>query len=249
MGPRYGEAPQYGQRLEDHDVAAHHQEAAYASLQHQYPDVHTHRQGEVSGRRRSLFPRATEIPVTWTLIAVCTVVYILQWLVPQGVVTQAMLYAPVLTEAQPWRMLTSGFVHSPNNIAHVVLNMYTLFLFGQALEPRMGWWRHLTVYLLSILGGSAAVWLLANPWTPVVGASGGVFGLFGALFVWTRFHGGDTRALVALVVINMVFSFVFPGISWQAHVGGLITGAVVAWVFELCRRGSARQRRGTAQRL
>ena len=74
---------------------------------------------------------------------------------------------------------------------------------------------------------------LLSPGTWVVGASGGIFGLFGAFFAWTRFRGGETGGLVVLIAVNLVFGFVVPGISWQAHVGGLVVGALTALLFDV----------------
>ncbi|WP_085528441.1 rhomboid family intramembrane serine protease [Kocuria massiliensis] len=202
-------------------------------------EVQEHRSG-----RNPLLPGGAGLAVTWTLIAVTVLVFVAQWVLPRQLVLNHLAYAPILTEVQPWRMLTSGFVHSPGNLLHIALNMYTLYIFGAALEPRMGKWRFLAVYLLSIIGGSAAVYLLASPYTLVVGASGGVFGLFGALFAWTRFRGGDTRGLLVLVGINLVFGFVVPGIAWQAHVGGLVVGAVIALLFDLTTHRRSRKRQG-----
>lgn len=207
-------------------------------------EVQQNQQGG-GGGRSSFLPGASGLAVTWTLIAVTVLVFVAQWVLPRQLVLNHLAYAPVLTEVQPWRMLTSGFVHSPGNLLHIGLNMYTLYIFGAALEPRMGRWRFLVVYLLSIIGGSAAVYLLASPYTLVVGASGGVFGLFGALFAWTRFRGGDTRGLLVLVGINLVFGFIVPGIAWQAHVGGLVVGAVIALLFDVTTHRRSRQRRGS----
>lgn len=199
------------------------------------------------GRRGGASPRGrgsqfSRLGVTWTIIALTVVVFVFEWILPWTTVLNLLAYVPSLTTTEPWRMLTSGFVHSPGNLLHIGLNMYTLYIFGAALEPRMGRWRFLAVYLLSIIGGSAAVLLLAGPYTVVVGASGGVFGLFGAMFAWTRFRGGDTRGLLVLVAINLVFGFVVPGIAWQAHIGGLVVGAVVALLFEITARRRAQRR-------
>lgn len=197
------------------------------------------------GRGGGLLPGGSGLTVTWTVIAVTVVVFVLQWVIPRHLVLNTLAYAPILTTAEPWRLLTSGFVHSPGNLLHIALNMYTLYIFGAALEPRMGRWRFLAVYLLSIIGGSFAVYLLASPYTLVVGASGGVFGLFGALFAWTRFRGGDTRGLLVLVAVNLVFGFLVPGIAWQAHIGGLVVGAVMAWIFDIAQhRGRRKGRAG-----
>ncbi|MGM7666942.1 rhomboid family intramembrane serine protease [Microbacterium sp. A93] len=174
--------------------------------------------------------------VTWTMIGLCVVMYALQWITSgQRVgITEQFFYAGVFTsavEVEPWRMLTSAFLHSLGNPLHIVLNLYTLWLMGRILEPVLGWPRFLALYLISAFGGSVAVLLLSNPYIPVVGASGAVYGLFAALFIVMRKTGGKVTGIAALIGVNLVISFV-PGanISWQGHVGGLITGAAVAAV-------------------
>lgn len=176
--------------------------------------------------------------VTYSILAICVVVYLLQQ-VTGGVVTGALAYHPVLTATEPWRMLTSLFVHSQSSIFHILFNGYALWLFGRMLEPALGRWRFLALYLLSGLGGSAAVlWLSPNTW--VVGASGAVFGLFAAMFVIQRGLGGNATQLLIVIGLNLVVGFL-PGsnISWQAHLGGLLVGALVAFV--LMRTRSPRQ--------
>jgi membrane associated rhomboid family serine protease len=95
----------------------------------------------------------------------------------------------------------------------------------------LGHTRFLALYVLSLLGGSVLVYLLTPVGTPTLGASGAIFGLFGASFVLARKLQFDMRGIVGLIVINLVITFVAPGISWQGHVGGLLTGAAVAAVF------------------
>lgn len=184
--------------------------------------------------------------VTWWLIGVNGVVYALQWL-GQAVglsLSQMFAYAPVHTTSEPWRMLTSGFLHSMSSPLHLVLNMYMLYLFGRMLEPALGRGRFLLLFLLSVLGGSLGVLVLSHPLAYVVGASGGVFGLFGALFVLQRHLGQSITPVAVLIGINVVFGFLFPGIAWQAHLGGLLTGALVAFGYTVAtrRRRSARSR-------
>lgn len=170
--------------------------------------------------------------MTYTLIAINCLVWVLQLLFRQ--VTVFGIYNPLYVEytGEWYRLLTSGFLHSTSNITHLVLNMMTLYLFGQALEPLLGRWKFLTTYLLSIIGGSLAVHLLAQMMgtmdTSTLGASGGVFGLFGAFFAISRARKQSTSGIVLLVVLNFAFGFFASGISWEAHLGGLITGAVVA---------------------
>jgi len=105
---------------------------------------------------------------------------------------------------------------------------------GPYLEGLLGRAQFAALYLLSALGGSVGYYLIVSPYdvqawnTPTVGASGAVFGLFGALFVVNRRLGRDVGGIVAIVAINAVLGFVASGIAWQAHLGGLITGALVA---------------------
>ena len=168
--------------------------------------------------------------VTWSLIAVCVIVWLLQAL-PNSPVTNALVYYPPFTAIEPWRMLTSLFAHSTGSILHLGLNMVSLFLFGPLLERSVGRVRFLVLYLMSGFGGSVAV-LLLTPGTPVLGASGAIFGLLGAFFVIQRKFGGNTTGLLVIIGLNLVAGF-WPGtnISWQAHVGGLIVGAAVAFVY------------------
>ncbi len=181
---------------------------------------------------------------TYLLIGLCALVYVLQWLIPGDAVFQQFAFASVYATPQygafePWRMLTSAFVHSQGFVLHIVLNMYMLWIFGQVLEPVLGRVRFLAVYLLSAIGGSVGFLLLtpALPAIPVVGASGAIFGLFGALLVIQSRRGGDTRQLWILILINGVIGFVVPGIAWQAHLGGLITGGLCAGVIAFAPRG------------
>jgi membrane associated rhomboid family serine protease len=172
--------------------------------------------------------------VTWSIIGVTALVYLLQQVVGVGVIN-ALAYWPPLTEVEPWRMLTSVFVHSQSSILHILFNMYSLWIFGRILEQMLGRWRFLALYLISGLGGSIAVLLIA-PTVSVVGASGAIFGLLGAFFVIQRGLGGNNMQLVIVLGLNLVIGFVIPGIAWQAHIGGLVVGALVALVFLRTRR-------------
>jgi membrane associated rhomboid family serine protease len=168
--------------------------------------------------------------VTYTLIVLTVAIFLLQ-LIPGSAVTQALVYYPPLTASEPWRMITSAFLHSPSSIFHVGFNMFTLFIFGRVLEIPLGRARFISLYLISALGGSVAVLLIA-PGSVVLGASGAIFGVVAAFFVIQRRMGINNRGLLIIVVINLVAGFI-PGlnISWQAHVGGLVTGALLAFVF------------------
>ncbi|MCC9144254.1 rhomboid family intramembrane serine protease [Arthrobacter sp. zg.Y919] len=181
----------------------------------------------------------TEKPVvTITIMAICVVAFLLQQLLPEF--TRTFFFAPVLADYQPWRLLTAAFLHSQGGVIHIAFNLYALWFLGRSLEPLFGRARFALLYLISALGGSVGVMYLAEPATAVVGASGAVFGLFGALFVVIRQRRGELRSLLILLAVNLVLGFVFPGIAWQAHVGGLITGAACAAILAYTPRGKHR---------
>jgi membrane associated rhomboid family serine protease len=125
-----------------------------------------------------------------------------------------------------YRLVTSMFLHA--GIFHLLMNMWALFILGRSLEYALGPVRFLTLYLLSGLGGSVAVYWFGDQHLPTVGASGAIFGLFAAFFVVLRRLGRDTSSIVPILVLNLVLTFVIPGISIAGHMGGLVTGAVVS---------------------
>lgn len=175
--------------------------------------------------------------VTYGIIGVTLAVYVLQFLLGDRV-TSLLLYAGAYSypaNFEPWRMLTTALVHG--SILHVALNMYTLWIFGQILEGMLGRGRYFALYVLSGLAGSLGVLFLSDPGIPVVGASGAIFGLMGAFLVIQRRLGGNSTQLLVLVGINLVIGFI-PGlgIAWQAHVGGLIGGAVIGLIYVQTRR-------------
>jgi membrane associated rhomboid family serine protease len=165
---------------------------------------------------------------TYVLLVAIGITYAAQF-VTGGIVTQAFLYWPPFTAVEPWRMVTTMFVHSPSSVFHILFNAYSLYILGTLVERLIGPTRFLTLFFLAGIGGSVAVlWL--SPMAAVVGASGAIFGLFGALFVIQRSFGGANVQLMIVLALNLVLGFVVPGISWQAHIGGLLVGALVAWV-------------------
>lgn len=170
--------------------------------------------------------------VTQGIIAVCVVLWVLQ-LVGGDRVTSDFVYAPVVTLAEPWRLVTAAFLHSPSTPLHILFNMYALWLTGPYLEALLGRVRFLALYLICALGGSIGYLVLVSPhsdgwFAGTVGASGAVFGLFGAFFVVQRRMNRDAGQIVAVVAINFVIGFLVPNIAWQAHLGGLVTGVIAA---------------------
>ncbi len=193
----------------------------------------------------------TDTPVvSYAIIAICVVVFVLQTARPS--VTEQILFDPGAARDQPWRFLSAAFAHA--TITHILFNMLALWMVGaQYLERLLGGARYAAVYLVSALGGSVVYMLFTSPrtvpyappyesfWGPgTVGASGAVFGLFGALLVLNRHLGRSSAGMYATIAINAVIGFVVPGIAWQAHLGGLLTGAAVAGVIAAT---SSRERR------
>jgi membrane associated rhomboid family serine protease len=129
-----------------------------------------------------------------------------------------------------YRLITAAFLHG--SILHLLLNMYVLYVIGTPVEAALGRVRYLTLYLLSAFGGCVASYAFNNFNTPSVGASGAIFGLFGAFLVISHHLRRDLTSIAVLIGINLAIGFL-PGtnIDWRAHVGGLITGALLTLVF------------------
>ena len=177
---------------------------------------------QFGGRERSGTP-----VITYALIAINVLTFALQMSI-RGLQSQLVLWPPAVADGQLYRLVTSAFVHY--GAAHRPPNMWALYVVGPPLEMLLGRLRFGALYALSLLGGSALVYLITLN-TATAGASGAVFGLFGAIFVVAKRLNLDLRWLVAVIVVNLVFTFVARGISWQGHVGGLVTGALVAAVY------------------
>ena len=165
--------------------------------------------------------------VTKVLLALNVLVYVVGLAVGDRLAIDFSLYGvAVAVYDEQYRMLTSAFLHT--GFTHLAFNMIALWYVGSAVEERLGRWRYLTVYLLSALGGSVLSYAVDSPFQTSVGASGAVFGLFGALFVLAVKLRFDLGGLIALIAINVVIGF-FPGlhINWRAHFGGLIVGGLL----------------------
>jgi membrane associated rhomboid family serine protease len=167
--------------------------------------------------------------VTYTLIVANVVMFVLQKAAPD--VTKAFVLWPwgIAHYGEVYRLATSAFLHA--DLMHILFNMWALYVIGGPLEQWLGRTRYLGLYALSGLGGSVLVYLVTPVDGATLGASGAIFGLFGATFVLARKLNFDVRWVVGLIVINLVFTFVAPGISWQGHIGGLVTGAAVGWAY------------------
>ena len=175
----------------------------------------------------------TDALVTKGLIIACVTIYLVQMALPS--LGAQFAFVPAVASSQPWRFMTTAFLHA--SLMHLAFNMWALWVLGSALEPSLGRWRFAALCALSALGGSTMIYWLASPTAPAswltstVGASGAVFGLFAALFIIQRRFGRDTSAIVGLLVLNLAISFIGANISWQGHLGGLVTGAIVAALY------------------
>jgi membrane associated rhomboid family serine protease len=187
--------------------------------------------------------------VTIALIGLNVAAFVLGLMAGQGDLPLRFgnLAGPVLIESgevagvadgEYYRLVTAAFLHA--GLLHLALNMFALASLGPVLESALGRARFLVLYVLSALGGSTLSFLLAQPTTFGVGASGAIFGLFGAFYVVARRLGGDTRSILTLLLVNLVITFAVPFIDWRAHLGGLITGTAVAAGFAFAPRGPRR---------
>ena len=176
--------------------------------------------------------------VTWTLIAVNILLYLVELAHPSLAADWWMLgYAQYtgrpfhgVAAGESYRLITSAFLPGTGSlgILDIAFNMWALYVVGPGLEQLLGKVRFLAVYLLSAVGGSVLFYYLVPQNVLALGASGAIFGLFGAWFVASRKLGFDSRGIVLLIALNLGLSFVYRStIAWQDHVGGLIVGAVV----------------------
>jgi membrane associated rhomboid family serine protease len=190
---------------------------------------------------RTLRSMAVEPVATYILIAVNVAVYL-------GSRSSVRAYLDLSLTSQSvaggdwWKLVTNGFMHDPNNIFHLLLNMYALFWLGRMIEPALGHARFLGIYFAALLCGSLGV-LLLEPDVRAVGASGAIFGLFGASLVMARNRNISLvqTGLLPVLALNLVITFL-PGshIAYGAHLGGLLGGLLAAFaVEELARRRRA----------
>lgn len=135
-----------------------------------------------------------------------------------------------VADGEWWRLVTGGFLHA--GLFHLFLNMFILYILGSLLEPVMGRLRFGVVYFSALLSGSFGALLLSSPEQLTVGASGAVFGLMGAGVVVMRARGMNPMesGIGMLILLNLGITFLVPGISIGGHVGGLLGGALAAFL-------------------
>ncbi len=186
-----------------------------------------------------------EAPVTIGLVVVNVIVFLIshegsasfldKWgLVPACVAQGGIIPACTQQGGQVYRLFTSPFLHL--GFTHIGLNMLSLVVIGIPVEAALGRLRYLALYAAAALGGSVVYYLVAPPNSLAVGASGAIFGVFGAYFVVARWRGLQSRGIAGLIAINLVYGFVVPNIGWQAHIGGLVIGVALALGFVAAER-------------
>jgi membrane associated rhomboid family serine protease len=204
------------------------------------------------GGQKVITPRSLQNRpvVTQALIAVNVAVFvsgILLVTVPSigDISLRGELDGPAVADGEWWRLITSGFLHA--GVLHLVLNMMVLWFLGSQVEVALGRLRYAIVYFGSLLGGSLGA-LLLNPFGTAVGASGAIFGIMGAaaallvrrgISVWSTGLGG-------LLAINLLVTFLVPGISIGGHAGGLIIGFGIGFLIAEAPAGSTRAAWGVA---
>jgi membrane associated rhomboid family serine protease len=190
--------------------------------------------------------------VTWTLVAINVAVFLVTWVRPSIVNNLEMLGYASYTSGGPlhgvaagewYRLITSAFLAPATGLSgglgiwDILFNMWALVFVGPSLEGLLGRVRFLAVYLLSAVGGSVMYYFLAPQNAAAVGASGAIFGLFGAWFVVSRRLRLDTRGIVVLIAINLALSlFLHNIIAWQDHIGGLLAGALLTAAYAYAPR-------------
>jgi membrane associated rhomboid family serine protease len=191
--------------------------------------------------------------VTLTLIALNVGIYVLEllaggqlngtgnWIYEKGVLVVSAVDSDGqvvgVAEGEWWRLITSAFLHY--GLLHLGLNMLVLWFIGPALEEYLGHWRYALLYLVSGLAGAAGA-LVWSPNALTVGASGAIWGIMGCALVLEarRIYVFGGQAM-GLVVVNLVLTFLIPGISIGGHIGGLIGGGLAALAFSSFRRTPA----------
>jgi membrane associated rhomboid family serine protease len=206
--------------------------------------------GQTTPKARTVFggrPSSSAV-VTWTIMAVNVVLYLAELAHPSLAQDWEMLGFASPTGLPPYqgvaagqwyRLISSAFLPGTGSlgILDIAFNMWALYVVGPGLEQLLGRVRFVAVYLLSAVAGSVLFYYLVPQNQPALGASGAIFGLFGAWFVVSRRLRLDSRGIVLLIVINLAFSFIYRNtIAWQDHVGGLIVGALITAAYAYAPR-------------
>jgi rhomboid protease GluP len=171
--------------------------------------------------------------ITGLLVGAIALSYLVQLLVPSYEST-LWISGAEFDQGQYWRLVTVALVHG--GFFHLGFNLYALHVLGTPVELYFGASKYVVVLLVSLIFGSLASALFNDPYTASVGASGMVFGLFGALALIGARVGIEWRGIIGIVLINFALGFVLGGIDWRAHVGGLIGGTLATVLLDRSKK-------------
>lgn len=182
---------------------------------------------------------------TYPVVSALTIINVLMWLIGlatgKNSLVEPLAYMPLVAVTEPWRLFTAAFLHA--GFFHLFFNMIMLVVMGRLLERTMGHARFVALYLLSAIGGNlfVGIWALIiqnSMWAYTVGASGALYGIMGALLVSMKQLNLPTTSLVVLIGVNLIYGILMPGVSWEAHVGGLGFGALTCAAFVWAAKSS-----------
>jgi membrane associated rhomboid family serine protease len=209
----------------------------------------TGRHRVVNARAITRGPSFETSPVVFSLIAINVAIFLIG-LTSRHLQNQLVLdfgaYTPAIQAGEWWRAITAAFLHG--GFLHILFNMYFLYLFGPRLEQQIGSVSFAGIYLASAAGGSLATYAFGPANSLSIGASGALFGLFGA-WMYAAFRQRGSAAgramfnqLGLILLINMALPLYLPEIDWRAHLGGLATGIVIAFLWEQLASGKRNAR-------
>ncbi len=185
-----------------------------------------------------------EYKITYSIIGINIVIYIFSAFFSQDIVDMDMqtlvdmgaLYGPLtVLKSEWWRLFTAMFLHG--GMTHILMNMFSLYLIGRGMEMYFDTRSYLIIYLFSgLLGGLASLYM--HPNSVGIGASGAIFGVFGALAGFFLAHRDKIEAhskafmkdFAVVLGINLVLGLSIPSIDVSAHIGGLIIGLIGGYV-------------------
>jgi rhomboid protease GluP len=176
-------------------------------------------------------------PAVSVIIAINIIVYVAQQLAPATTLRFASVPAAI-ADGEWWRLLTPMFLHSPDFIFHILLNMYVLYIYGPNVEQAFGTRRFVVMYLICGFTGAVASYNLSDCRAFGVGASGAIFGIAGVLlmFLYKRrsstFVANAYRSILMFVGLNLAIGFLIQGIDNWAHIGGLLGGIALGAGFD-----------------
>ena len=186
-------------------------------------------------RRENFKQYISYYPVVSTLLAINIIVYFITIIPSIGkhIFNWGVSVNILIANGEWWRLVTSMFLHG--SFTHILFNAFSLFVFAPDLERLMGKGRFIIIYLASGLAGNILTYIIEGPYYASVGASGAIFGVFGAfaaLVYYTRNNFPQLKQVILpLLIVSIIMTFLSPGINELAHLGGLATGLVIGLYF------------------